>query len=348
MSGLAAGVWDTGMVATGLLADLPSLAQVWGNHTYRMVVLGTTTIGLVAGALGSFAYLRRQSLISDVISHAALPGTLVAFLAAVALGLDGRNMGGLIAGAIVVGTLAVLAANAIERRTVLRIDAAMAIVLATFFGVGMLLMRIVTNGDFPGKGGIQDYLFGNASTITRADLATSLTVGGVALAIMVVCWREFALRTFDPDLAATLGMRTRLIDTLMFTTIVIATVIGVKAVGLVLMVAFVVTPPAAARQWTQSLPAMVALAGAIGAVGSALGAYLSIALGTVPTGPVIVLTLFAILLVSLLASPRRSVLVRAARRRRARRALQAELVWEQRVSGQRVSGQRLPEQGAQP
>ncbi|UFU06477.1 metal ABC transporter permease [Ruania halotolerans] len=306
-----------------------SLLEFFGDHTYRMVFAGTAIIGLVAGALGSFAYLRKQSLISDVISHAALPGTLVAFLASVVvLGADGRNMIGLIIGAVVVGTLAVLGANGIARTTKIRIDTAMAISLTVFFGIGMLLLRVIANGTYPGKGGIQDYLFGNASVITFADLITSGGVGVIALTLMVVFWKEFALRTFDPDHASVLGFRAPVIDTLMFTTIVIATVVGVKAVGLVLMVAFVITPPAAARQWTRTLPGMVCLSAAIGAIGSGFGAYLSIALGNVPTGPLIVLTLFAIFLVSILVAPRRSVLMRSLAQRRARAALRRELLTE--------------------
>lgn len=308
-----------------------SLVEFFANHTYRMVFFGTAVIGLVAGALGSFAYLRKQSLISDVISHAALPGTLLAFLTSVVvLGVDGRNMLSLVVGAVIVGTAAVLFANGIAKGSKIRIDTAMAISLTIFFGAGMLLLRIITNGTFPGKGGIQDYLFGNASVITIADLSTSIAVGGIALVLMLLFWKEFALRTFDPAHSTVLGFRAGLVDTLMFTTIVIATVIGVKAVGLVLMVAFVVTPPAAARQWTRTLAGMTALSAALGALGSGIGAYLSIMLGKVPTGPLIVLTLFAIFVFSLLFSPRRSIITGVLARSRARAALRRELLAEER------------------
>ena len=303
--------------------------EFFGNHTFRMVFFGTTVIGLVAGALGSFAYLRKQSLISDVIAHSALPGALLAFLTAVVvLGVSGRNMLGQIVGAVTTGTLAALFANSIAARTKIRIDTAMAISLTVFFGAGMIVLRIIANGPFPGKGGIEDYLFGNASVITIADLATSTAVGALALILMLVFWKEFTLRTFDPVHSTVLGFRASVIDTLMFTTIVIAIVIGVKAVGVVLMIAFVVTPPAAARQWTSTLPGMVALSGAFGAIGSGVGAYLSIAVGNIPTGPVIVLTLFVIFLVSLLASPRRSVITTTLRRARARESLRRELLTE--------------------
>jgi len=301
----------------------------FSNHVFRMVFMGTTVIGIVAGALGAFAYLRKQSLISDVIGHAALPGALVAFfIAVVALGINGRNMLILIIGAVATGTLAALFANVVAARTKIAIDTAMAISLTTFFGLGMLLLRIIANAPLPGKGGIQDYLFGNAASITRADLTTSVAVGALALTLMVVFWKEFTLRSFDPVLSTMLGFRAKVIDTLMFTTIVIAIVIGVKAVGFVLMVAFIVTPPAAARQWTNTVRGMVTLSAVFGGLGSGLGAYVSISLGNVPTGPVIVLVLFAIFLVSLLASPKRSIIVTALRRLRARQALKRELLAE--------------------
>jgi manganese/zinc/iron transport system permease protein len=269
--------------------------------------------------------LRKQSLISDVIGHSALAGALLAFLAAVVVvGVSGRNMLMLVIGAVITGTLSAMFANAISGRTKIAIDTAMAIALTTFFGFGMLLLRIISNNPYPGKGGIQDYLFGNAASITRADLTTSIAVGAFALILMIVFWKEFTLRTFDPVLSTMLGFKARVIDTLMFTTIVIAIVIGVKAVGFVLMVAFIVTPPAAARQWTNTLPGMVMLSAAFGGLGSGLGAYLSISMGNVPTGPVICLVLFAIFLVSLLASPNRSIVVTAMRRVRARKALLRE------------------------
>lgn len=304
----------------------------FSNHIFRMVFFGTTTIGLVAGALGAFAYLRKQSLISDVIGHAALPGALLAFLAAVVVfDVSGRSMLLLVVGAIITGTLSALFANAVAARTKIAIDTAMAISLTTFFGLGMLLLRIITNNPFPGKGGIADYLFGNAASITHADLTTSIAVGAVAVILMIAFWKEFTLRSFDPVLSTMFGFRARVIDTIMFSTIVIAIVIGVKAVGFVLMVAFIVTPPAAARQWTNTLPSMVLLSSAFGGLGSGLGAYISISMGNVPTGPVICLVLFTIFLVSLVASPKRSIIVTAMRRARARKALEAEFKTEGRA-----------------
>lgn len=303
-----------------------SLVEFFSNHTFRMVFLGTAMIGIASGALGSFAYLRKQSLVSDVISHAALPGSLGAFLITVSVfGANGRSVIILLIGALISASAAVAVANYVAQQTKLGIDTTMAVTLAGFFGAGMLLMRIITNGAFKGKGGIQDYLFGNASVITRADIRTIAIVGALAIAVMVIFFKEFELRTFEPDQATLHGFAPRVIDSIMFLAIVTATVVGMKAVGLVLMVAFVVTPPAAARQWVDTLPSMVALSAAIGGVGSAFGAYASIAIGKVPTGPMITIILFAIFVFSLLFSPKRSIVAKSLLRSKARKKLVRDL-----------------------
>lgn len=303
-----------------------SLLEFLSNHIYRTVLIGTVLIGVIAGALGCFAYLRKQSLASDVIAHAALPGALGAFLLSVTVfGGDGRNMLVLVIGAVVAGLCALFLANLVVQKSRIKIDTSMAVMLTMFFAVGMILLRIISNGPFPGKGGIQDYLFGNASVLTVEDVITIAVIGGAALLIMLVFWKEFALGTFDRDQSIIAGFRPKLLDALIAAALVMAVVIGVKAVGLILMVAFVVTPPAAARQWVNTLPAMVALSATIGGLGSAIGVYLSVSFGRLPTGPVIVLVLFGIFLISLLFSPGRSVIARAVLRNRNRKALQAAL-----------------------
>lgn len=142
--------------------------------------------------------------------------------------------------------------------------------------------------------------------------------------ITALLWKEFKVLTFDPVLCRTMGLSTRILGPLLLGTVTVAIVIGIKAVGLILMVAFAIMPAAAARQWTRHLWSMIALAGLIGALSAAIGSYLAVSLGSIPTGPIIVLVLSAVLAVSLLAAPRRSLL----RRRRAQRALRRRLLAE--------------------
>lgn len=307
-----------------------SIADFFGDHTYRTVFFGTTVIGIIAGALGSFAYLRRQSLIGDVVAHSALSGALGAFLIAVAVfGANGRSMILLIIGAVLTGTAAVAVHRFISSVTKIQPDTSMAIVLTGFFGGGLLLLRVISNGVYAGKGGIADYLFGNASVMTLEDVVTSAIVGFAALAVVAILWKEFVLRTFDAETSQVMGFSGQVIDAWMFALIVVAIVIGVKAVGVVLMIAFIVMPPAAARQWVNSMPAMVVLSATFGGVSSALGAYLSIAHSGLPTGPVIVLTLFVFFVASLVLAPDRSVVRRLLTRARVRKDLLRELEADQ-------------------
>lgn len=295
------------------------------SYTYRTMLLGTSMVGLTAGALGSYLYLHKQSLVSDVIGHSAIAGVTTAFVTATALlGIAGRSVLVLTIGALIAATAAVLVANGIARASRVGIDAAMAICLALFYGSGVVMLNAISHSSLPERGGIADYVFGSASTLTRADLTAISGFAAAALVITALLWKEFKVLTFDPVLCRTMGLSTRILGPLLLGTVTVAIVIGIKAVGLILMVAFAIMPAAAARQWTRHLWSMIALAGLIGALSAAIGSYLAVSLGSIPTGPIIVLVLSAVLAVSLLAAPRRSLL----RRRRAQRALRRRLLAE--------------------
>lgn len=311
-----------------------TLTDFLTNYTFRTMLIGTTLIGLTSGALGSFLYLRKQSLISDVIGHSAIAGVMGAFIVAVAvLGIEGRSMFVLTIGAIISSTIAVLVANWMTQDSRISMDAAMAISLSLFYGIGMVLMRQITHSTLSGRGGIDKYMFGNAATLLEADLYTIALFGGGALLIMVVLWKEFKVFTFDPVLATQLGFSPRILNPLMMGAATVAIVIGVKAVGLILMIAFAIMPAAAARQWTKRLSSMVILAAVIGGVTGAVGSFFSVNMGKVPTGPIVVILLFLVFLFSLAFAPERSVLRRAIMRRAKARELEAivrgELTFEQ-------------------
>lgn len=303
---------------TALAPTFLSPADFLADHTFRLVCLGTALIGASCGTLGALSYLRRQSLMSDVIAHAALPGSLAAFLLAAALGWDGRSMVVLLIGATAAGWASLWCAERIAAASVVPRDAAMAVTLSLFFGAGLLMMQLISRSPLPGKGGIQDYVFGNASVLTRADVTTTAISTVLVLAVTIVCFKEFTLRAFDADSATALGFSPHLIDGLMSLCLAVAIVMGVKTVGVILIVACVIAPPVAARQWTHSLPAFVALSGCLGAGGAVVGSYLSVAGEGLPTGPTTVLTLSGFVALSLWLAPNRSLLQRALARARAR------------------------------
>ncbi len=289
------------------------LSDLLSDHTFRTVLIGTMSIGAVSGAIGCFAYLRRQSLVGDVVSHSSLLGVMLFFLASYWLTGEGsKSLFVLIPGAMVAGIAALWLTRFIVSNTSVRDDSGLGVMLAIFFGTGILLLRWVqkTTPPIPGRRGLQDYLFGMAASMTQSDLVMIGIIGVASIAVMLLFWKELKVFTFDPQLAQSLGFRTKLLDVLLIAILVNGIVIGIQCIGVVLMIAMLVAPAAAARQWTRTLGPMVALAAVIGAFCGAVGSVVSAELSNIPTGPVIVLTGVFIFLVSLLFSPSRGVLVR--------------------------------------
>ena len=268
--------------------------ELFTDYTYSQALWGTVIIGICAGALGPLVLVQRQALIADAIAHSSLPGLLGVFLFCSWLGFDGRNPLLLIAGSIVTGLTAVAIISSLTQRTIIHRDAAMAATLTTFFSLGMLLLQYISRHPLPGKAGIQDYLLGNASTLTRADVRSALVIGGGVLLILSLVHLKQTVVVFDAPFAQLAGIKLNIIRALGFIALVATTVIGVKVVGVVLMVAVVIAPAIAARQWTNRLLPFIFCASLIGGVSAAIGSYLSIAagntaIGAIPTGPAIVL-----------------------------------------------------------
>jgi manganese/zinc/iron transport system permease protein len=291
------------------------------DYTIRTVALGAGALGLVAGALGTFAVLRRQSLLGDAISHAALPGIVLAFIIT---GMKGTLV--LVLGAALAGWLGTLAILMIIRHTRLPEDSALGIVLSVFFGAGLVLLTHVQRLPTAAQAGLETFLFGQAATMLERDVLVIAVLGSLPLLAVALLWKEFKLLSFDPEYGATQGLPMRGIDVVLTTSLVIAIVIGLQTVGVVLMSALVIAPAAAARQWTNSLGVMVVLAGAFGAVSGMSGALLSGTTAHLPTGPTIVLVATVIAILSLTVAPERGLVWAALQRRRQGRQIRTNAV----------------------
>jgi manganese/zinc/iron transport system permease protein len=262
---------------------------------------GTALLGLAAGAVGAFAVLRRQSLQGDAVAHAALPGVAAAFL------LGGRAPLALVLGGAAAGWLAMLVVSLVTGRSRVPFDSALAGVLAVFFGLGLVLFTYIQrNVTGAALTPLERYLFGQATFIRRADVWLIAGFGVPALLVVALLWKQFKVVSFDPGFAASLGLPVRRVELLLTTLTVVVVVIGLKAVGAVLMTALLIAPAVAARQWSDRLGRVVVLAGVFGALAGAGGTVASHLLsyqfpraGSVPTGPAIVLCATAVVLVSL-------------------------------------------------
>ena len=284
-----------------------------GDYTVRIVVLSSAVIGATSGALGCFAYLRRQSLVGDVISHSSLLGIVGFFwLWFIFTGDGNKSLWLLIPGAMAASIAAMMLTQWITKTTKIKSDASLGVMLAIFFGSGLTLLRWIqrSSNPIPGQAGLENYLFGMAAATTLPDLWMIGILSVVSLICLVTCWSRLKLLTFDPGYAAGLGLSSNFWELLLLCLLVIGIVIGLQIAGVVLMVALLIAPASAARQWTNSLGKMIFLAAVIGAVCAGSGALLSAAQKGMPTGPVIVLFLFVGVLVSILFAPKRGVLLR--------------------------------------
>ena len=289
------------------------LADLLGSQIVRTVLAGAAMLGAIAGMLGAFAVLRRQSLLGDALAHAALPGVCLGFLIAGA-----RDLGSIMAGAFFTGALAALAMMLITRTTRLKTDAALGIVLSVFFAVGVVLLTWLQGMGGAASAGLASFLFGQAAAILASDLWIMGAVGLGALALVLGFWKEFKLVSFDADFARAQGFPVTVLEGLLTVMVALAIVVGLQLVGVVLMVALLIAPAAAARQWTDRLGPMVALSALIGAASGVAGALISATTRGLATGPVVVLIATAAVLVSLMLAPGRGLVWQALAARRAR------------------------------
>ncbi len=289
------------------------LADLLGSQIVRTVLTGATMLGAIAGMLGAFAVLRRQSLLGDALAHAALPGVCLGFLIA-----GSRDLGSIMAGAFFTGALAALAMLLITRVTRLKTDAALGIVLSVFFAVGVVLLTWLQGIGGAASAGLASFLFGQAAAILASDLWIMGGVGLAALALVLALWKEFKLVSFDADFARAQGFPVTVLEGVLTVMVALAIVVGLQLVGVVLMVALLIAPAAAARQWTNRLGAMVMLSALIGAASGAGGALVSATTRGLATGPVVVLIATAAVLVSLMLAPGRGLVWQALAARRAR------------------------------
>lgn len=264
------------------------------------VAFGAALLGLTAGALGTFAVLRRESLIGDTMSHAALPGVAAGFL------ITGeRSLPLMLAGAVVTGLAAALFSLYLSSRPRIKRDAALGVSLGLFFAVGVVALSYAQRMPGASAAGLETFLFGQAAATLRSDLVILGCVALVALGAVSLVWKQAKLMTFDPDFAVAAGGNRRVVEAFLTASLAVAVVIGLQMVGVVLMSALVVAPAVAARQWTTSLGAMFWLAGAVGAASAVTGALVSALSPGLATGPLVVLVATAVVLVALVTSPRR-------------------------------------------
>lgn len=289
------------------------------DPNFQFVLIGIVLLSATASLVGTYNFFQKQALVGETIAHAMLPGVVIAFM------LSGlKNPWILLAGAGLSGWLSVLFIEWIKRETRIKADAAMAISLTFFFGIGVLLMVRLQQMEIGNQAGLDHYLFGKAAAMTREDGRMFFITGLTVLAIMMAHHRHIKLVCFNRDYAESLGVPVKKIDIYLsfMTILVIAT--GIKAAGIILMAALVIAPAATASFWTNKYGLFLFIAVAVGAIGGVSGVTSSYFISGMPTGPWIIVFLFSFSLISMLIAPRKGYIPRLMRRAKARQKIRVE------------------------
>ena len=284
---------------------------IFTDYTLRYVALGSAILGITSGALGCFTVLRKQSLFGDALSHAALPGIGIAYLFA-----GTKDSLFLMLGAAVFAWFGGIVTLGITSTTRIKQDAALGITLSVFFGLGIVLLTYLQSIGGASQGGLDRFLFGQAAALIETDVINLGILAAGCFAVLIVFFKEFKIATFDSAFGQSLGFPTKYLSALLTSVIVVAVVIGLNTVGVVLMVAMLIAPAAAARQWISSLKSMLILSAIFGGISGIIGSMISSTTEGMSTGPVIVITITVILGISLLFSPKQGYLFQYIRKKK--------------------------------
>jgi len=272
----------------------------------QRALLEVVLLGALAGVVGVFVVLRRLAFVSDALTHTIFPGMVIAHL------LD-RS---LLLGALAFGVLTAVLLTGITTSRRVGADAALAILLTSFFSLGVVLVSRTRTY----TADLTVFLFGRVLAVDRADLLQTLALAAVVGGTLWALRKELVLRAFDPDGAAAMGYRTAALDLVLNLLIALVVVAAVKAVGTVLVVALFVVPAAAARLLADRVATTAVLACALGALGGWLGLAASYEVSVdhgvrLASGATIVVVLVVLFALAAAAAPlRRRLLSRTAAR----------------------------------
>lgn len=281
------------------------------EYSARTVILGVVLLGIGAAAIGCFALLRKRALVGDAVAHSVLPGVTIAYMI-----VGTKDPVALMIGAVISGWISMIVMDFIVRNSRIREDAAIGMTLSVFFGLGILLLTHIQHTGDAAQAGLDKFLFGQAAALVSDDVILFASVAIVLLLLIFLAYKEMKIVSFDADFARGIGLPVRFIELLITTLLVVSVVIGIQAVGVVLMAAMLITPGAAARYWTDRLGAMVLIAAAIGAISGYGGAFVSFIEPKMPTGPWIVVIASTLFFVSILFAPNKGGVARWLRRRK--------------------------------
>lgn len=299
--------------------------QTWiqmflNDYTFRIVTLGTATLGLLCGIVGVFTTFSRKSLLGDALSHAALPGIVVGYLL-----IGHKEWLVLLTGAAISGLIAVALINFLNNYTLVKYDSALSLVLSSFFGLGLILLTYASRFPNANQAGLENFIYGQASSMLKKDVQLVMIAAVVIIGLIILFWKEMKTFVFDPVFARTVMPHMNIVSNLISFLTVLVIVLSLETVGVILTSALLITPVISARQWSNRLSIVVIMSGIFGIISGTLGTVISSSARKIPTGPSIILVISIILMISVLFAPERGLIARVWRQIRFRKELQEQV-----------------------
>lgn len=255
-------------------------------------------VGIISGVIGSFIILRGMALMGDAISHAVLPGVAISYM----LSID------FFYGAVFTGLLTALGIGYVSQNSRIKSDSSIGIVFSAAFALGVILITKARTAQ-----DLTQILFGNVLAVSPRDMYLTLIIGVIVLVTVFLFYKELLISSFDETMARVYGLPTNIIHYIIMTLLTLVTVASLKTVGVVLVVAMLITPASTAYLLTNRLSKMIGLAAFFGAVSSIIGIYLSFRLNLQP-GPLIVLVATLFFALAFFLSPSQGVFWRRIRK----------------------------------
>lgn len=273
------------------MTSLIDFFNALGKYDFLQSALITAImVGIMSGIIGSFIILRGMSLMGDAISHAVLPGVAVAYM----LGIN------ILVGASLFGVLAALLIGFVASRSKIKTDTSIGVVFSAFYALGFILISMAESST-----NLHHILFGNILAVSDSDIMTTAVVLGIVILFVVIFYKELLVTSFDETYAKTYGLNVQVIHYALMLVLTLVTVSALQTVGIILVVAMLITPAATAFLWTDKLGTMLILSAAMGVISSITGLYFSYTFNWA-SGPAIVIVAALLFALSFIFSPKQN------------------------------------------
>lgn len=281
-------------------------------------LIASSLVGIMCGIIGSFIVLRNMSLIGDALAHAILPGIFVAFV------LIGYSTIGFFLGSVIAGLLTAVAITWIQHNVKTKNDAAIGIVFTAMFSIGVIGISKVSSGDGVHLD-LKDFLFGTVLGISNEDIYLTLAITIYAIVSIIIFYRYLFITTFQPTIAQTMGISVKMIHYFLMLLLSFAVVSSLRAVGVILVVAMLITPASTALLLSDKLKTVVILSGFIGFLSAVLGLILAIVLGGgIAPGPTMCVTATLLYFLAVVFAPKKGLLTKYILRRKQKSKIEQE------------------------